>query len=643
MPKRLYYIKINNKTMRHSLAYIVVGSAMVLSVLLLSGCQKDKLYINDTDLSAELDLGLAFPVGTMRATIGDFLGGSVQNLYVDSVENNGVFTYKGSYERMLRYHDVDLGQYISSTDMTMKVYNRLKDESFVHDHRVVGTGTPFVLTYPMTLKLSGINKDVSFERLDSALIKNARFVSTIQKNPDLPLQWEWIDKVTIDLGSAFHRPQGNEITVYDKRRNGDNRYNYGSEIPISVDEFSLCLMKNKQPHRWTEYENNVLDSCDFHINFHITIPTTAGELYVSDDAAFDYTLQVQFIDYYAIWGMFQPSGDMHDEDVVDMAKEWDMWHKFRQATLPFAQPRADVHITTRVAGALMVYGDYLYVKEASGKRQDVELGDEYNPYYFKKGQYLSLDSEIGDSVTMTLTFDKNHGNLQQAFAVRPDYVGYKYHIDFNQQETPQVRITPNTGVHFRVDYRLPFIFKENMGVQYADTIRDVDLSRFTLDSLLGSVPYLDSLKSGDLKLIIKLQNTIQLGMTGVFRALDADGNAVIDPTTGEPFQLTGSDTITIAPPTFAYQNGTWVVTQPHEQTEIISVTPDKFDALAQIKSIAFDATIDNKALNYAFEQGNFNTRLTDDANLKIGIGIAAQVEAVFDFGTIDNIANKNRQ
>lgn len=625
--------------MRHS--YIKLWAAL-LCVVMLFGCKQDKLYINDTDLTTELDFGLALPVGTIHATIGDFLGGNqVQGLYVDSMDNKGVFTYKGNYDKVLTYHDVDLSQYISKDMLTMNVYNCLKDKPVMSDHKITGTGNPIVLTFPMTLKLNGINQDVSHERLDSALIQNARFISTIERNGSLPIQWEWIDRVTIDLGDAFTRPQGNEITVYDKQRSSDSQYGYGSDIPIGVDEFSICLMKNKYPNRWSEYENNVIDSCDFHINFHVTIPTSAGEVYVPDDAAFDYTLNVQFIDYYAIWGMFEPLGDMRDEDVIAIGDEWETWHKFKQATLPFAKPRADVNITTRVAGALRIYGDYLYVQETSGKRQEVELGSEYKPYYFKKGQYLSLDSQIGDSATMSLTFDETegHGHLDQAFNVRPDYVGYKYHMDFNQQETPQVRITPYTGVHFNVDYTLPFIFKENMALQYADTIRGIDMSTLTLDSLLESVEYLDTLKTSELKLFVKLQNTIQLGMRGVFRAIDENGQDVIDPATGAPLRLTASDTIAIEPPAFAYENGAWGIIKPYEHIEVISVNQEKFDMLSHIKSIVFDATIDNKSLDYAFEKGNFNTRLTEDASLSVNIGITAKVGAIFDFGTLDSIAN----
>lgn len=624
--------------MKRSFAYIAVGSAMALSSLL-SGCKQEKLYINDTDLSAELDFGIALPIGTMRATVGDFLGGdNIENLYIDTLDNRGVFTYKGNYQRLLYYHDVDLSQYISESTLTMNVYDKLKDEPVMHDHKVTGTGQPFTLTFPMTMKLEGINKNENYERLDSAMIKNANFVSVIQKNSSLPLNWEWIDRVTIVLEKEnFTRSAGNELVVYDKQVN--RNYGYGTNIPIVVDEFSLCLMENRNPKTLAQYLNNVQDSCNFTIKYQITIPSSEGEVYIPEDAAFDYSLEVQFIDYYAIWGMFVPSNDMRDEDEISIGDEWEDWNKFKQATLPFARPIADVNITTQIAGALRIYGDYLYVRDASGKQQDVTLGQQYKPYYFKEGEYLSLNSQIGDSATMSVRFDNTatNGHLDQLFTVRPDYVGYKYHIDFNQIETPQVRITPSTGIRFSVDYTLPFVFNQGLGLQYADTIKDIDLSAMTLDSLLASSEQIDTLKTSELKLFIKLQNTIQLGVQGIFRALDEDGQDVIDPATGKPIMLTSSDTVSIEPPSFTFQNGTWMIDQPSEKIEIISINKDRLDALTKVKSIVFDATIDDRALNNAFQQGNFNTKLTEDASLKISIGLSAKVDAIFNFGTLDGL------
>lgn len=70
---------------------------------------------------------------------------------------------------------------------------------------------------------------------------------------------------------------------------------------------------------------------------------------------------------------------------------------------------------------------------------------------------------------------------------------------FNRQRTPQIRITPNTGIYVDAIATLPFIFNEGVGIEYSDTINDIDISRYTLDSLLASVDMIDTLKNERLK------------------------------------------------------------------------------------------------------------------------------------------------
>ena len=171
------------------------------------------------------------------------------------------------------------------------------------------------------------------------------------------------DKVTIDLGAAFHRPAGNVVTVYEKGLSGG----YGKDMQINVDEFSICLMKNRKPAMPQDYWKNVVDSCEFEITMYVTIPKSAGTITVPSTAAFQYDLGVQFIDYHAVWGMFEPSSDMSDENEIVIADEWGPWKDFQSAKLPFANPSVDMQITTQIAGALVLTGDSLYVKDENGK------------------------------------------------------------------------------------------------------------------------------------------------------------------------------------------------------------------------------------------------------------------------------------
>lgn len=613
------------------LLFVVAGCCMGFAM---SGC-KANVDLKNIDKTAELDMGIALPVGSMSATIGDFLAdGQVPNIYVDSLNNKGILTFKDTFSIDKKYHQVDLSQYISEKTLTMNVYDKLQGTPELDNHQITGDDNKEItLAFPLTLKLKGINNNENNERLDSALIENAHFVSTIVPQ-NLPLKWEWINSVSIDLGSAFSRPQGKNVVVYSK----GNGYGYGQDIPISVTEFTINLMKNRTPATPEAYFGNVIDTCDFVIYFNFTVPTSAGKVTIADDAAFEYHLGVQFIDYKAIWGMFTPSKDMYDEDTVNIAEEWAAWRQLKKAKLPFAEPVIDMQITTQVAGALMLQGDYLFVEteDKSQKRYATFNGNQTLYRDFSPDEYLSLTSTIGDSATMHVRFDNTDafGHIDRLFAIRPDFFGYKFSIDFNRQRTPQIRITPNTGIYVDAIATLPFIFNEGVGIEYSDTIKDIDISRYTLDSLLASVDMIDTLKTSDLKLIIKITNSIPLDIKGVFYALDENGNVVTEPDDPtKAYRLTASDTIRIQAPTYRFEGGT-AIPMTSEQTEILSIDKKHFDTFSKIKSIVYTASIDDESLQSAYQHGGFNVRIAEDNKLKVQLGLTAKVDAIFD---LDNI------
>lgn len=624
--------------MRHLFSYAVKSALLLVLFLGLSGCRKDKLYLNDADFSSELDFGVGLPIGSMTVTLGDLVGkADIENLYVDSLDNRGVFVYKGTRERSLAYHNMDLSQHISTTKLSMNVYDQLKALSPIPTGGyIVGTGIPFTIEFPVALQLEGINKDESNERLDSAYIQTSHFVSTISPS-NLPLDWGWIDSITLELGGTFTREDGRVITIYDKTDPADARYSFGSDIPIDINDFSLCLMKNREPKYPSQYINNVIDTCSFNIRFTITIPESAGLISISENAAFDYTMTAQFFDYYAIWGMFSPSEDMANRDVISLEDDLGLGDILQQAALPFAAPSIRLDITTQVAGALRCYMDSLYAYNAAGEYTDVDLGDNFKPYEFDN--YLPLSSEIGDSTTMTLLLDNTpaNGRIDRLFAVRPSKIGYKYHVDFNQEEAPQIRILSDTRIRLATNYTLPFVFNEGLSFSYADTLANLDLTQLSIDSLLGSADIIDTVRTAELKLLVRLQNTIQTQLHGVLTPLDENGEVLLDPDTGQPLRLTSTDTVTIPSPSFSLSNGTWVMDKPGELVSVVTLDKSRLDLLPQVKSIVFSAILDDTSLHNVFEQGYFTTKLTSDAYIRVGLGLAAQVNAVLD---VTNITTK---
>lgn len=599
-------------------------SAMALT-LGTQGCEAD-VDVDNIDTSIEVDANLATPIGSMRANITDFVGNGKWGIFVE----NGILTFKDTFSIDRKFHHLDLSQYISSTSLTMNVYEKLEALPFVENGQITGNGQQIPLEFPLTLKLNGINDDEDYQRLDSALIKNASFVSNITTTGGLPLAWEWIDKVEIKLDTNFYRPAGNVVTVYQK----GNGYGYNQNIPVNVDEFSINLMKNRHPKDFRGYWNNVVDSCKFTITMYITIPQEAGVVKVPTDAGFQYNLGVQFIDYHAIWGMFEPSNDMSDENEIVIADEWAAWKDLQAAKLPFAEPSIDLQITTQIAGALKLIGDYLYVKNENDQPVYATFdGDQHLYKTFHKNEYLSLDSEIGTSKTMHQLFDKDEqrGRIDNLFKVHPEKLGYKFQIDFDQAETPQIRITDNTSIEVDAVCNLPFIFNEGVLLDYSDTITGIDLSMVNLDTLLADVTIIDTLEKATATLALTFTNEIPFQFKGVFTCLDENNQVIIDPQTQKPFLISGKDTVLIPSPEYTYNDLAlnWIP-KSVEHIETIVVDQEDLETLRKVKSIVFYALMDDKSLSDIFKQGNFTTKLTEKEGLRVKIAVGANVEAILN-------------
>ena len=597
--------------------------------MLWNGCTAD-VDLDNIDTSVDVEANVATPIGSMTATIDDFVGDGTWGIFIDTVNHEGVITFRDTFSIARDFHKLDLSKYISSTKISMNVYDKMEAKGVLANGQITGNGQTIELEFPLTLKLKGINNNKDYQRIDSAMIKNAKFESSIGKAGGLPLEWDWIDKVVLHMDEKnFNREGGNDIVVYSK---GDG-YGYSEPIPSNIDEFTLNLMKDKHPSKPELYYGNAIDSCKFVIKMTMTIPQEAGVVTVPKGAGFEYRLRVQFIDYYAVWGMFEPSNDMHGEGLETIATYWEPWNTLRDLRLPFAEPKVDMHVTTQVAGALVMYGDYLYTKNTQGEEAYALFnGEKTLEKHFTPSEYLTLDSEIGATTTnMCVTFDKDpaRGQIDRLFSIRPDMIGYKFHVDFNRQATPQVRLTPNTSIKVDAVCNLPMIFNEGVSLGYTDSITDIDLSMLDLDSLLRDVDMIDTLEEASAKLVIKFENSIPLQFKGMLTCLDENDNVIIDPKTEQPLLLTENDTILIAAPEFTKDGHDWNIT-PLESVEVINVDRDDLETLRQIKTIEFYAWMDDKSLDEAYRNGLNNIQLKDDNYLKVKIAVGANVEGVLN-------------
>ena len=625
--------------------------AFALAGCVMAGC-KSQIDFDNIDGQAEVDMGVVLPVGSISFTIKDLLPTSA-DIYFDSLGDKGpdklergVLVLKAHKEMTRPYHDLDLSKYITEKQFSLPVGEKLSGY-MLPGNLIPGTGVTMPIEFDVNLKLTDINTDEAFERLDSALIDSASFSSNIGLSNFDDLKWEYIESIDIDLGDRFIRKGGPVARVYTKGDPGD----FGQTIPMKIYNFTLQMMKNtnldpnKQSDKNKYRANNVYNECNLKITFNINIPS-GTTIHVPDNAAITYGLGVQFINYTAIWGMFDASDQMRDQDLIELGDLFGGIGFLSDAELPFADPRIKVNIITTVAGAITLYADSLYTIDRDGSRHDATFkGLRSRKVSWQNGEFLDpYSSQIGDSTSnLNILFDKDpeRGCVDKLFARTPKSLGYGWHILFDDNETPQIRICRNTNIRMESEAVLPMVFNEGVKVVMKDTIRDIDLSQANIDSLLNDVDLVDTLKATDLKLFLTLENTIPLTMKAKFRCFDKDGKEImVEDENGnlKPLQLFEKDTVIINPPQMTYANATWVAT-PTKQAVLATVDKKMLNQLPKIKSIEYSVWIDDESLDYAYKSGNFNVKITDDAKVKVHIGLTAHVDAILNFTG----GNKNNQ
>lgn len=143
---------------------------------------------------------------------------------------------------------------------------------------------------------------------------------------------------------------------------------------------------------------------------------------------------------------------------------------------------------------------------------------------------------------------------------------------------------------------------------------------------------IDTIKTSDVKLVLKAKNTIPLDVYASIRFLDENNQILMDPDDPtKPFMVIPDDTVRLLPPTYEYTGGTWNMTKPGETVIIASVTKKKMDMMPKIKAMTYTAIINDKSLAYAYERGLFNVKLTEDAGIQMNIGLTGKLDAIMDF------------
>ena len=253
------------------------------------------------------------------------------------------------------------------------------------------------------------------------------------------------------------------------------------------------------------------------------------------------------------------------------------------------------------------------------------FGDFLDPY----------TSIIGDSTLLWTVFNKDadKGQIDQLFGAMPDSLGYKFEVDFDMQHSPQVRLTPDDSIEINAICNLPMIFHDSVFFQYKDTTNDVNLSQYTIDSLLASSGNVDTVKTSDVRLVLQGINNMPVCLALTVRCLDENGQVVMDAENpSKPFQLFDQDTVRIEAGKYNITpEGGWVLTAPTTTTFIGNMTKKKINQFPTIKSIVYYATIDDKAMKEAHSKGYNNLNLRAERGVDIKMGLTTKIDAILKF------------
>lgn len=629
---------------RNAFSRVLLG--MFVVPLSLIGCRAD-VDLNNIDTTAEVELGMALPVGSMSVSLSDILGtNSSDNLYFRS---DGVLCLHYDYNRHEDFHAIDFTQYISNAEQTIYLYDSINaymervraeypDQTFPAGYVCGPPDRDVTLKIPtkMSLTYDGINDELSNERIDSAYIVEAKFEGYLMKK-NLSTPFEWVDSVVLVLGKEYVAKSGNRQKLYDKFT-CEEEITYGMHMPIMLKDFTIDLVKD---HTQPCSNTNVVNSSFMDVEIYLTIPKNTDPMPIATDMAIIFGMDVQFIKYTALWGMFESSNKMQDDGSVSMDSIFGNWSMMKDICLPIAEPLINIHVTHELAGPLVFNGNYLYVTSRDGQTHYAEFGEgrEHTYQYPRDAKEAIRDNAwmdpkpntIGDSIVLDMVFNKEpeHGRIDQLFVGTPDIMAWSFAVDFDRTLTNQTRLTPTTNIKMDIDMEVPFIFNEGLYVAYSDTLENINLN---LSSLTDSASIVDSIKQSDLYVQLKIENRLPLDVRIVLCCLDSNGRVITEDRTGEPLRLTQSDTIFIKAPEYTVgADGSMVISKPGIAEDALNISKDKLEKFNELKSLTYIVILDDKSLHSAFESNeNFKIRITEDSRLKLNIGIGAKVGAVLN-------------
>lgn len=631
-----------NVIMKKSCTHFLVA-CIALGSLFLNSCIEKDVDLTNIDGTTSVQTSLALPVGSMQFKFSDFIGeNAIPQL---SIDDKGRYVYTDTMYTSGDYHPVDLTALITHANDRWNI-NEEKQQIFTQletnfpgleqtlkmvipgftGYNSIDTipikkitttlaafGYPidrlaFDLEFPIEIDLSQLNNDFNYQRVDSILVDVAHFTS-IFKIENFDLQWENIKGIELVLSDNF-RGIGPVVLLPIEGKN------FYQPLPLDMQDFHLVLMKDPQAE---SSGDNIVDSLSLKIRFKIELDQ---DLAIDGDRYIGYDFEVDLIDYSAMYGYFAAYNLMRDtQHQTPLTSLWAGWEWFENWLLPVSEPIVHAEVEHSLGLPMVAHLDYLYVESKDGERRDATFDEAKQ----EKSKIIHIPSQIAMDdplekrahTHLQLDYTDTLGNIDTLFTITPHTLSYSFSVATDStSDIKQYRITDNTDINLTTTIRIPFAFNEGVQLSYSDTLSEIAISEFSLDSLLQSLPIEEDSLALTLKLYMVVENGIPFEVACNFMFLDENNDVVT------LSRMTDSvATLKLDYPTVIASK----VTEPSINHISLELDDDDFDLLASVRSIVFTATLGN----------NMDAvELNPDITVNVKLGVAADVKAIIDLSEL---------
>ena len=599
--------------MKHKYLSFLFAAIVTLA---LTGCRAE---LDKPDTTAGINMALSMPVGQFSISMNDLLGENAPNLQVDA---EGLFHILDTAKMPTRqFHPLDLTQYVVLTDggKHFKVLDQISskiDPSWLAYGVITSDrDTVIPLIFDMSMKLQGFNEDINSERIDSILVALASFMSTVDKSADFGITWNNIDAITLKLGDRLirHKVADNDVNI------PLASYNFGSQIPINIDDFTINLIDPNDPIGLTD---SVMLQVQFDLKLERFVPVS-----ITAESDFVYDLRINLLNYDAVWGFFKESREMVDEDCIAMDSLWNQWTQVQEMKLRFAKPTLTFNMTHHIGAPLKARIDYMYSYSDATKQREYATwgGSKTTDIPINPVLDPQVSKSLEDSVEVQLRFSylPEEGHIDQLFHSIPDSFHYQYHVMVDEGrkiQYPQHRLTSRMDFSAYQVLDLPFYFEKGTAFTCKQNMDGLKLNKLQLDSLLKDGNLKLKTNRNDLTLYIAAENYVPFEVDVYMECLDKDSNIVAG------ISFFEGDTLRIPHPAAADMiDGR--ATKPSQTVSTRVLHKADFEKMAKVESVRLVASMG---------RNDSPAKLTTDTKLTLKIGVTAELEGTINFDKLFN-------